>query len=232
MTKTILNKYLFLKRINRKYFVNFLNKYKINKLFFKLAKIHKMHFYSKTNKYERRGGADIIRFFRIDIIERPMVFRKKTKYCRYFFFRQFFKSFYGYLKIKKLKKLSRRASYSKRAPVVFLRLFESRLDVFLFRLGLVRSTTTARQLIMHGNVIVNGRIVRNYAYSLQVGEPVTFIPEKVKEFKKMVYLNFKNQVNFTHILPGYIEVDYRRFCFTIGIFRDVTEIPFPFRMTS
>lgn len=234
MKKYILNKYMFLKRINKSYFINFLNKYKINKLFFILAKKYKriLSLHRKKSRRKKKEYNDVFSFFRVDVIQRPLVYRRKTKYCRYFFFRQFFKSFYGYFKVKLLKKLSRRCFFRKRPAIAFLRLFETRLDIFLFRLGLVRSAISARQFIQHGNVMVNNRVVRDYSYSLQVGEPVTFKKEIIKEIKKKVYINLKNNFTQMKVLPSYIEVDYKRFCFNFGVFEKVEEVPFPFRITE
>lgn len=231
MKKHTLNKYLVLKRLNKKYFINYLNKFKINKLFFILFKNHLLNYFSK-NKNQLKSVFGAFGYFRIDIVEKPIVFRRKTKYCRYFLIRQFFRSFYGSLKIKYLKKIAKISFYRKNAPVHFLRLLESRLDVFLYRLGLVRSVNMARQLILHSTVSVNFRITKNFAYNLGVKDVVSFKFNQLKSYKFKTYSNYVNNVVLVKTLSNYIEADYARFVFKMGVFKAVNEVYFPFRVTK
>ncbi len=53
-----------------------------------------------------------------------------------------------------------------------LQLLERRLDNVVYRLGLAASRPAARQLIIHGHVLVNGRKVDIPSYSVRVGESV------------------------------------------------------------
>ncbi|MEK7541800.1 MAG: 30S ribosomal protein S4 [Patescibacteria group bacterium] len=54
----------------------------------------------------------------------------------------------------------------------FLRLIERRLDVIVWRLGLAPSRRSARQLIGHGHVTVNGRLVSAPSYAVRQGETI------------------------------------------------------------
>lgn len=231
MKKHTLNKYLFLKKCNKRYYLNFLYKYKMNKLFCYIIKNYMNNFTNKAN-VSKGKGVSFTDYFRVDILEKPAVFRRKTKYCRYFFFRQFFRSFYGALKIHYLKQLAKRCFYSKQAPLYFLRSLESRLDVFLYRLGLVRSAIAAKQIIAHGNVLVNSKVVRDVSYELKVNDIVSFIPSKIHEYKRQVYLNYKNATVLHSVFASYVEVDFKHFIFTMGTFKKITEVYFPFRLTE
>ena len=54
-----------------------------------------------------------------------------------------------------------------------MRLLERRLDNVVFRLGLARSRSQARQYVNHGHVLINGRRVDIPSYSVEVGEVVS-----------------------------------------------------------
>ena len=55
----------------------------------------------------------------------------------------------------------------------FLRKLETRLDNIVRRLGFAVSLKTARQLVLHGNVTVNGKAVNVPSYQLRIGDKVT-----------------------------------------------------------
>jgi len=54
-----------------------------------------------------------------------------------------------------------------------LRLLESRLDNVVFRLGLADSRAQARQTVLHGHILVNGKKVDIPSYIVQVGEEIS-----------------------------------------------------------
>ena len=85
---------------------------------------------------------------------------------------------------------------------------ESRLDVLMFRLHLVPSIRMARQIILHGNVTVNFKIIKKSGYNLKENDFLSFKPEYIKKTKKMVYLNLKKEkrkTTFKLITPNYVE---------------------------
>ncbi|GMO67313.1 MAG: 30S ribosomal protein S4 [Endomicrobiia bacterium] len=69
-----------------------------------------------------------------------------------------------------------------------IKLLELRLDNVVYRLGLASSKKMARQIVNHGNVLVNEKKIDVPRYQLKVGDVVT-IPEKYKAnvvIKKLV----------------------------------------------
>ena len=54
----------------------------------------------------------------------------------------------------------------------FLRMIERRLDVIVWRLGLAPSRRSARQIIGHGHIVVNGRGVFVPSYVVRQGEKI------------------------------------------------------------
>lgn len=62
----------------------------------------------------------------------------------------------------------------------FLALLESRLDNVVFRMHFAISRSQARQLVLHGHVLVNGKSVDVPAYQVKVGDVIE-IKEKSKK---------------------------------------------------
>jgi len=56
---------------------------------------------------------------------------------------------------------------------VLVRLLELRLDNVVYRLGLARSRSLARQIVNHGHVLVNGKTVTIPSYQVREGELIT-----------------------------------------------------------
>jgi small subunit ribosomal protein S4 len=60
-----------------------------------------------------------------------------------------------------------------------LKLLELRLDNVVYRLGLASSKRMARQIVNHGNILVNEKKIDVSRYQLKIGDVITF-PEKYK----------------------------------------------------
>ena len=54
-----------------------------------------------------------------------------------------------------------------------LQLLELRLDNVIYRLGLAKTRRMARQIIVHGHILVNGKKVDIPSYSVKVGDVIT-----------------------------------------------------------
>jgi ribosomal protein S4 len=57
---------------------------------------------------------------------------------------------------------------------------ERRIDVFLFRCCFVHSVYEARRLVIHGDVMLNGKKVRRYEFSLYSSFPYGIPAPKCK----------------------------------------------------
>ena len=84
-----------------------------------------------------------------------------------------------------------------------LRILELRLDNVIYRLGLGRSRTEARQVVRHNLVTVNGKRVNIPSYEVKVGDVIE-IKEDAKSFER-----FKQIVEVTgsRIVPEWLEGD-------------------------
>ena len=123
-----------------------------------------------------------------------------------------FKYLYKFSKTSTLKNLikkqKKKNSWSFLKEKELFSLFENRLDLILYRLNLVSSLFEAKQLISHGKVYVNGKINRNYSYSLTKGNIISFKKSTEATFKDRLLFSFKN-VNFYSY--DNLEVCYKTF---------------------
>jgi small subunit ribosomal protein S4 len=89
---------------------------------------------------------------------------------------------YGILE-KQFRNLFDKANRSKGVTgEVLLQLCESRLDNVVYRLGVSRSRSGARQLVSHRHITVNGEIVNIPSYQLKAGD-VVGVREKSKSLQ-------------------------------------------------
>lgn len=89
---------------------------------------------------------------------------------------------YGILE-RQFSNLFKKANASKGITgEVLLQLCESRLDNTVFRLGVAPSRRSARQLVTHRHVTVNGNVVNIPSYTLKIGDVVA-VREKSKSLE-------------------------------------------------
>ena len=82
-------------------------------------------------------------------------------------------------------------------------MLESRLDNILFRMGFARTRMEGRQIILHKQVLVNGKCVKIPSYLVKAGDTVE-IKEKAKSSD-----HFKLILETTggRLVPGWMDVD-------------------------
>lgn len=82
-----------------------------------------------------------------------------------------------------------------------LSLLERRLDNTVFRLGFGASRDQARQIVNHGLITVNGKVVNIPSYRVKAGDVIT-----IKESKRE-YEMFKALKDMKVIVPKWLELD-------------------------
>lgn len=162
--------------------------------------------------------------------------------------KQEIKAFYGgisestFQKINKKNKLGWMTSSSisegnskRKKLTMLINIFETRLDVIVFKLNWAMSIYHAKQLISHGHILVNGRKVRTPSYILKPNDMIQvssnpesrklikqFVIKKLSRinsiinliyFKRLPYYlggisNLKNKFEYWLFLPLSLEVDY------------------------
>jgi small subunit ribosomal protein S4 len=104
---------------------------------------------------------------------------KKSEYAIQLQEKQKAKYTYGILE-KQFRNIFKKASASSGVTgEILLQLCESRLDNVVYRLGIARSRSAARQLVSHRHITVNGELVNIPSYSLNAGDVVA-VREKSK----------------------------------------------------
>jgi len=107
---------------------------------------------------------------------------KKSEYAIQLMEKQKAKYTYGVLE-KQFRNMFKKATASRGITgEVLLQLCESRLDNVVFRMGLSRSRSGARQLVSHRHITVNGGIVNIPSYSLKAGDVIA-VREKSKSLE-------------------------------------------------
>lgn len=86
---------------------------------------------------------------------------------------------------------------------VLLQLLEMRLDNTVFRMGMAPTIPSARQLVNHGHITVNGRVVNIASYQCRAGE--TIAVRNREQSRKMVETNL--QYPGLANLPTHLEFD-------------------------
>ena len=110
-----------------------------------------------------------------------------------------------YLKIKKSNIVS------------FFQLFESKLDVVIFRSNIISNLFRIQKLIKTGRILINNQIITNINYLVKRGDIIKLnlnISEKKKSLKKLrlifkFFFRFKLKIIHTKFFPKHLEINYK-----------------------
>ena len=95
---------------------------------------------------------------------------------------------------------------SKLLVKVFLSMLERRLDNVLFRTKLTSTRKQARQIVVHGHILVNGKKVYSPSYLVDVSDEITLAPQVLG---KTTFLEqvIDKRLNSQGKAPEWIEVN-------------------------
>ncbi|MDR1720608.1 MAG: 30S ribosomal protein S4 [Dysgonamonadaceae bacterium] len=109
---------------------------------------------------------------------------------------------YGVLE-KQFRNLFQKAQRAKGITgEVLIQLLESRLDNIIFRAGIGKTRPAARQLVLHGHIVVDGKVVNIPSYTVKPGQ-VVGVREKAKSLEVIV----DSLSGFNHSKYAWIEWD-------------------------
>ena len=109
---------------------------------------------------------------------------------------------YGVLE-KQFRNLFEKASNMKGITgELLLQLLESRLDNFVYRLGIAPTRAAARQIVLHRHITVNGKVVNIPSYHVEPGDVVG-----VREKSKSLEVIGDSLAGFNHTKYPWIEWD-------------------------
>ena len=83
-------------------------------------------------------------------------------------------------------------------------LLESRLDNIVYRLGMARTRRSARQIVNHGHILVNGKKVDIPSYRVKVGDVIS-----VKE-NSMNHPAILDSLEQKPLVPAYLKFDNKK----------------------
>ena len=95
---------------------------------------------------------------------------------------------------------------------ILLQLLETRLDNVVYRLGFANSRSSARQLVSHGHVTVNGRKVDVSSFSVRPGDKVVI---KDKPASRILAARFLELTQIAPV-PTWLEADKEHFAGTVS----------------
>ena len=186
--------------------------------------LNTQRFLRRDLKFFRRYKLkDQFRFFIPRFRSRGNSFQRKFRQNLYD--RKTFVFFYGGLKKNYLKKNLRNiiSSYkTKRSNYYILKIFESRLDTVLHRVGFCYSIQNARQLILHGGVLVNGKVVKSKSFLLDSNDLISISSNS--KFRRLVQSNLLRS-NFWPVPPKHIVVNYKTLQLVFDFPKSSTYLP-------
>ena len=122
--------------------------------------------------------------------------------------------YYGSLLRKYIKKQInnslKKTTYAKKkfgnANFFFLKLLESRLDTVLYRSFFTLSMRNSRQLITHGHVVVNKKVIKSNSFILKKGDLI----EINSNYHRLINNNIKRSFLWP-LPPKYLIINFRTF---------------------
>ena len=102
-------------------------------------------------------------------------------------------------------------------------LLNRRLDITVFRLGIVPTMYAACQFVSHGHVLVNGKRVNIRSYLLKEGDVIT-VGEKARKFD-IVNASIANK---DRSIPSYLQANDEKMEYKYVRYPAMGEVPYPF----
>lgn len=140
--------------------------------------------------------------------------------------KQTLKGYYGNVGEKKFHAYYAEANNMKGdTPDNLIGLLERRLDAVVYRSKLAPTVFSARQLVSHGHIYVNGKRVKIASCRVNPGDVIT-VSEKAKQMPLVVLALESGERNF----PDYITVDSAAFTATFTRVPKLEDVPYPVEM--
>ena len=98
-----------------------------------------------------------------------------------------------------------------------LQMLETRLDNVVYRMGFAVTRPSARQLVSHRGVLVNGKPVNLPSYQVKAGDAIALSEKAQKQLRVQESLTVSGQLDLS---PSWVEVDSKKFA---GVFKAVPD---------
>lgn len=146
--------------------------------------------------------------------------RKLSNYGQQLLEKQRLRAYYGVMEKQFIKYFRMAKKSQDQTGHALVEILESRLDNLVYRMGFASSIRQARQMVVHGHFLVNGKKINIPSYLCEVGDNIT-----LKEKSRSVELfkdNFQNAL--LNNLP-YIQKDEENFSATFTKIPERAEVP-------
>lgn len=138
-----------------------------------------------------------------------VVVKKRSEYGKQLFEKQKVKEMYG-LREKQFRRFFANAVKMQGAPGSnLLSLLERRLDNVVYRLKMATTRTQARQIVVHGHILVNGGLVHSPSYLVDVSDSIT-LHNNVIEKKGFLELVVDKKGKTSIKVPDWLEKNDRK----------------------
>ena len=140
--------------------------------------------------------------------------------------KQNLKKYYGDITEKQFLKIYQAASRKKGdTSQILIELLERRLDAVVFRLKFAPTVFSARQLVNHGHVLVNGKVVNKKSYQVSDGDEIS-LQQTSQNIPMIIQTLSSNERD----VPEYLQLEISK---CLGKFvrgPQLTDVPYPVQM--
>ena len=140
--------------------------------------------------------------------------------------KQKLKKYYGDITEKQFLKIYQAASRKKGdTSQILIELLERRLDAVVFRLKFAPTVFSARQLVNHGHVLVNGKVVNKKSYQVNDGDEIS-LQQTSQNIPMIIQTLSSNERD----VPEYLQLEISK---CLGKFvrgPQLTDVPCPVQM--
>ncbi len=140
--------------------------------------------------------------------------------------KQKLKKYYGDITEKQFLKIYQAASRKKGdTSQILIELLERRLDAVVFRLKFAPTVFSARQLVNHGHVLVNGKVVNKKSYQVNDGDEIS-LQQTSQNIPMIIHTLSSNERD----VPEYLQLEISK---CLGKFvrgPQLTDVPYPVQM--
>lgn len=140
------------------------------------------------------------------------------------------RTYYGDYSTKKFKHFIKRLKKRKKDFISkCLTLFESRLDMLMYRLNYFKSPRESRNFARNKNVMINKKIKKNLNYQLYINDTI----EVIKKWKNVFHQKITSKLKKKKLIfnnPIYLETNYKLLKSIFILYPKKSEIPFILRL--
>lgn len=146
--------------------------------------------------------------------------KKLTEYGRQLLEKQRLRAYYGVMEKQFAKYVIQAKKSNEQTGHALVKILETRLDNLVYRLGFASSIRQARQMVVHGHILVNGKKLDIPSYIVDVGDTI-----ELKEKSKDIELFKENFNNFFLNQYPYLEKDENNMSGILVKYPERNEIP-------